>query len=369
MAASRAFKTGAVLGLLLTAPVSAEEVRSAEAKIAEVQGSGATVLRADNHATVAATPGLELFAGDRLKSAAGVEIALAFPDGTQVSVKPGSEILVGARAAHASGASSILLVFGRLMAKVAKAATGSGYSFEVHAANAVAGVRGTEFEVLSVGDESEVVVKSGQVGVTGLAGSEARVGPGELARASFDGPAEAAKADPSVDGETRMKQLEERSKAAFAERAAQFERLVTRLESRYGSAAQEAKQLETKIRDAERALETSDQAGDEDASRHLHRELGALLKSFGEAAERAQAAGFRLDAAGALVGWHQERAKAHSEPVASRFAELDGRVGQFRLGHADLLRDLARRAERLKQRIGNSIERTRSTPERARRHR
>jgi hypothetical protein len=370
MAVRTIYRSTAVFGLVLLAgSAPAEEPRTVEAKISELHGSGATVVRAEDRSTVPAASGLELFTGDRLKSGPEIEIALAFPDGTQVTVKPGSEILIGARAAHASGASSVLLVFGRLAAKVAKAVTDSGYSFEVHAANAVAGVRGTEFEVLSVGDESEVVVKQGQVGVTGLAGKEARVGPGELARASFDRPAESAKVDPAVNGETRWQQLEERSKGAFVDRAAQFERFITGLESRYGAARDEAKQIEAKIRDRERVLESSEQAGDDEAARHVNRELGALLKSFSEATERAQAAGFRLDAAGALVAWHQERAKSHSEAVASRFAALDARVSQFRSGHADLLRDLAHRAEHLKRRIGSAIERTRSAPDRARRHR
>lgn len=125
---------------------------------------GGVSVRAPGAASYApARGGAQLASGARVKTEAGGEARLEYPGGIVVEVKPGSELIVRVGAPGKSSGATLFL--GRVWSKVAKSA-GGDTKFEVESANAVAGVRGTEFEVgVGLDGTTRVRVSEGEVGV------------------------------------------------------------------------------------------------------------------------------------------------------------------------------------------------------------
>lgn len=168
-----------------------------------------------------AAAGMALADRARLRTGDGAEAKLRFPDGSEVVVHPQSEVLVHPPA-HGEGAGgrapgSVMLFFGRVWSKIAKS-QGAGNSFEVRSANAVAGVRGTQFEVGVAQDGStRVVVREGSVAVSGDEDESKAmpVGADEEVEANGEGKLQGRKkcgADPDWDGwfSKRARELEKR---------------------------------------------------------------------------------------------------------------------------------------------------------------
>jgi hypothetical protein len=119
--------------------------------------------------------GARLADGTRLRTGEGGEARLKFPDGSVSSVKASSEIIVRASGDPRAKPNGVVLSLGRLWSSVVK--SGGETSFEVRSANAVAGVRGTDFEVgVALDGSTRVVVKEGEVGVAGESDDERAVG-------------------------------------------------------------------------------------------------------------------------------------------------------------------------------------------------
>jgi hypothetical protein len=142
------------------------------------RSAGADVLLAEVQGEVSARPpqgkdwaraerGARLADGTRLKTGPGAEAKLKFPDGTETRVRPGSEIVVRPSADAKAKPNGLVLMLGRVWSSVVKS-EGGETSFEVRSANAVAGVRGTQFEVgVALDGSARVMVKEGEVGVEG----------------------------------------------------------------------------------------------------------------------------------------------------------------------------------------------------------
>lgn len=114
-----------------------------------------------------ASSGAVLPEGTRLRTGQDGEATIRFEGGEESKVRPRSEIIVRASSSSEGRTSGIVLFFGRVWSKIAKSA-GAGNTFEVRSANAVAGVRGTEFEVGVADDGStRVIVGDGVVAVEG----------------------------------------------------------------------------------------------------------------------------------------------------------------------------------------------------------
>ncbi len=149
--------------------------------------SGSVKIRppgAQNYDSVAR--GQKLQHGARVKTGKDGRATLKFEDGSKVEVRPESEILVRAPET-AQKPNGVLLFFGRVWSKVTKSAGGSN-SFEVQSANAVAGVRGTDFEVGVADDGStRVVVSNGKVTVEGDDQGGSELGPGDEVESDGEG--------------------------------------------------------------------------------------------------------------------------------------------------------------------------------------
>ncbi len=182
--------------LLVSSPAWAD---AAVAVLASAKGD-VKVRAAGASAYAAAAPGAKLASGARVKTEAGGEAKLEYPGGIVVDVKPGSELIV--RVGAGGKPSGATLFLGRVWSKVAKGA-GGDTKFEVESANAVAGVRGTEFEVgVGLDGSTRVRVSEGEVGVASeddpavgvKSGKEVESQDGKLGRLR------SADADPDWDG-------------------------------------------------------------------------------------------------------------------------------------------------------------------------
>lgn len=149
------------------------------AQVSVLSASGDVQVRAPKTKSYSAlSVGVEVAHGARVKTGANGKATLKFPDGTQAKVHPKSEIVVRAKKTSGAAPNAVVLFFGRVWSKVVKA-TGGAASYEVRSANAVAGVRGTEFEV-GVADNgaARVVVSEGKVAVGGEAGAPVNISGG-----------------------------------------------------------------------------------------------------------------------------------------------------------------------------------------------
>ena len=112
--------------------------------------------------------------GARLSSGPSGRAFVEFGDGSELRLRPDTSILLSGKAREERKKTSVLLFFGRVWSKVARAVGGDEPSYEVGTANAVCGVRGTEFETAVADDGAiRVTVTEGKVGV---ADAESQIG-------------------------------------------------------------------------------------------------------------------------------------------------------------------------------------------------
>lgn len=134
--------------------------------------------------------GASLASGSRLRVGEGAGAQVRFADGTSTTIFGGSEILLHATRESEKRPNAVILFFGRAWSEVLKAAGGET-RFEVRSANAVAGVRGTRFEVGVASDGStRVLVREGIVAVAGddpSARAPAMVGGGSEIETTHEG--------------------------------------------------------------------------------------------------------------------------------------------------------------------------------------
>ncbi len=130
--------------------------------------------------------------GARIRTGADGQAEVTFPDGTKMQVRPSTQVaLSGAK--RADQKSSVVLFFGRVWSKVSRSVTGTT-SYEVNTPNAVAGVRGTEFETAVADDgTAKVRVTEGKVAVASDVDDEAEdVSRGEETTADAKGVGDAS---------------------------------------------------------------------------------------------------------------------------------------------------------------------------------
>jgi len=116
---------------------------------------------------VPAKKGAHYSSGTRLRTGSGALAKIKYSDGSLVEIKSDSEIVIKASKKPREKPNGVVLFFGRVWSKVTKSKDGDT-AFEVRSANAVAGVRGTEFETGVASDGTVLVrVSEGRVAVSG----------------------------------------------------------------------------------------------------------------------------------------------------------------------------------------------------------
>jgi hypothetical protein len=111
--------------------------------IAQVHGN-ANVER--NGRTVPATPTLSIIVGDELKTSRQSELTVQLVDGSELTLSDSTSIVIGRTMMGASRIDSAIALFKGKLHSVVNPTGGSLPNFEIHTPNAVAGVRGTDFE-------------------------------------------------------------------------------------------------------------------------------------------------------------------------------------------------------------------------------
>ena len=155
-----------IAALLFLIPGQASASDSAIAELKAVSGQVWLITPAQKDEVPAIAP-KALLAGTRIRTGADSSAELVFPDGSILKIRSNSAMQLSPHRRRAQGKTSVLLFFGRLWNKVVKK-VGAQSSYEITTANAVCGVRGTEFET-AVGEDGTVRVRvlEGAVSVAG----------------------------------------------------------------------------------------------------------------------------------------------------------------------------------------------------------
>ena len=125
--------------------------------------------------------------GSQVKTGPDGSAEVTFDDGSVMRVRASSQVALSANP-RPEKKNSVVLFFGRVWSKVVRSTTGDS-NYEVNTPNAVAGVRGTEFET-AVADngKARVSVSEGKVAVSADHDADGpTVGKGQAADAAADG--------------------------------------------------------------------------------------------------------------------------------------------------------------------------------------
>jgi ferric-dicitrate binding protein FerR (iron transport regulator) len=149
--------------LVLAAPAPADDAGQA------VESVAATLIALEAPAELetagsfqALRLGQVLGPGDRVRTGEGGGLQLILADGSSVALGPNTELSLEALGPGGQGSNTVLRLFrGLLNAIVEK--SGAEASFEIHSADAVAAVKGTDFEVRCSTEETVVTVSEGIV--------------------------------------------------------------------------------------------------------------------------------------------------------------------------------------------------------------
>ena len=156
------------------------------------QAQGAVFLKSGEAAEQPGRAGETVPGGTRIRTGADGQAEVTFADGTKMQVRPSTTVALSS-AKRPEQKSSVVLFFGRVWSKVTRS-VGSETTFEVNTPNAVAGVRGTEFETAVADDgTAKVRVTEGKVAVASDVDSESEdVSRGQETTADAKGVGDAA---------------------------------------------------------------------------------------------------------------------------------------------------------------------------------
>lgn len=280
---------------------------------------------------IAGSDGTTLPDNGRVRTGAAASVAFIFPDGSESRVAERAELVVHPDR-EKKQPSGVVLFFGRLWAKVAHRGEGSA-GFEVKSANAVAGVRGTEFEVGVADDGStRVIVSDGRVAVSADADDkEVDVGAGYEVEGDGQGHLRSrSKAGPDPKWATwfseRAKALEKRG----VEVAKNLNGRLDRRRAKVEKLLAEQKSLRQEIERLERQAK-------------MGRPAGTALKTKLEALERVTARiedmKRRLDAAFGMFERWGEVAGAGRFPGAATLRAMSVDVGKIARDFADMIEE------------------------------
>ena len=154
-----------------------------EGVITEVSGQAA-VLNSRGRSRPA-KPGEVVRGSEIIETQADGRVKITLVDRSLLEVRPNSRVQINDSRLNPRGISSVLVYVGWIWAKVT-ARTVADYAFEVEAATAVAGVRGTELEVAVAEDGStRVGVREGRAVMENEAGA-LRLGQGQTGEAGYE---------------------------------------------------------------------------------------------------------------------------------------------------------------------------------------
>lgn len=249
------------------------------------KASGQVFVRPPSGAEAAATQGAQLIAGTNVRTGLDGSAEVTFDDGSVLRLAPNSSIALSA-AKRQQKKSSVLLFFGKLWNKVVPSKTGDT-SYEVSTANAVCGVRGTEFEAEVADDGSlRMQVSEGKVAVSDDGDAEQLAGAGQQVEAT-DAGVEAT--EPVAGQPTAEKWQSERKERLRTKGAAIVKNAKERVMARKAKleALQAKKQeLEAKRKDATARAKGGDKQAVAEV-RELNKQLQAVADEIADIGDEA----------------------------------------------------------------------------------
>jgi ferric-dicitrate binding protein FerR (iron transport regulator) len=106
---------------------------------------GIVIIERGGH-SLAAAPATKILLGDKLQTAAAAEATITLADGSELTLSGSSEIIIDRSLVGPTAADPVVNLFKGKLRSVITPLAGTLPEFEVHTPNAVAGVRGTDFE-------------------------------------------------------------------------------------------------------------------------------------------------------------------------------------------------------------------------------
>lgn len=254
------------------------------AKFTDVKGD--VRITAPGGTEAKAAVGQAVGAGSEIRAAKKSAAELVFTNGSVLKIRPNTSMRLSKNKRHkAKQKSSIVLFFGRLWSKVA--GSRGDREYEISTANAVCGVRGTEFETAVADDGSvRVRVQEGTVAVAGEQG-EQPVGQGEQVDANEDGVNESMTAEEKAKWELWRKRKAERLRKGGKAIVDKIKNKIMNKKERLEALRQQQKTLEEKRKSAEEKA----RMGDSDAIaqiRQYNEQLAAIadeIADLGDVAE------------------------------------------------------------------------------------
>lgn len=255
-----------------------------------------------------AAEGQSVSAGTQIRTGENGRAAVAFEDGSELRLEPGSQLVLSPHKRNKAEKNSVVLFFGRLWSKVT-GSSGGGRNYEVKTPNAVCGVRGTEF-VTAVGDDgsARVRVSEGTVGVAGDEGS-ADVSQGEEVEADEEGVGDAGQAEERAKWKMWEKRKKERLRTQGRKIVDKMKGKIMTRKGKLEALREEQKQLEQKRKKAESRA----RRGDRDALN----EIKAINSQLAEIADAIADIGDEADSQFGIVDHYADLA---SDP---RFKMID----------------------------------------------
>lgn len=274
-------------------------------------------------------PGERLKLGTQVRTGDNAQAVIRLPDGSEARLRPRSDLRIDPELVE--GKTRFVLSFGRLWSRV----VGRGAPkerFEIRTANAVAGVRGTRFEVGVGGDGSVMVsVEEGAVKVAGVHSSARMVNTGMAVEATHSGRLSAPNAAPDDDAWARWV-----SAHAFRleEEGLQIaKRLETRLKRRRGR-VRELRARQSKLR-----KEVERRAADIAETGRGRAQLEVAQRKLQELSSRLRSMFSRTQAALDLVQrWSQESA-GKQDAGARAITQMAQDLGRVAPGFVDLIEE------------------------------
>lgn len=230
--------------------------------------------------------GNDVSAGARVRTGPNSNAEIEMLDGSLLRLQPDTTIALSS-VKRQQRKTSVLLFLGRVWSKVTRSATGST-SYEINTPNAVAGVRGTEFET-AVGDDgsAKVRVTEGKVRVQGEEQNDGdEVDAGEEVEADDEGvdDAAASKGDPEWNNWSAQKneRLKKNTKQVLQHTKEQVNNRKTHVEKLRA----EQKDIETKRKSAESRARSGDKAAIDEIRQYNQRlaEIADQIADDGDAA-------------------------------------------------------------------------------------
>ncbi len=175
---------------------------------APLEDSGIKINHRDGQLEIACPPDLDawdvlkegrvIYTHCHIKTGEDSTVQLDFPDMTSFKMRPETEIVIDAPPKQ----SKIGLLAGNIWANVKKMATGG--TMEVHGSQAVAGIKGTTFEMIETGETTTLKVIEGAVEFRDKAdGKTEMVNTGEALAVDLRGFGEKTKFDPSTETDNK----------------------------------------------------------------------------------------------------------------------------------------------------------------------